>query len=129
MYAVLICDVRKSGEIENWEKVVEKIKGVLYQETGRVFGITKQGVSGILKRAKWDAIENGMEVIESVLKFGRGIVILLGYLISVFGGHAIVKFILRNFIFTKDSGFESAGTLSSMLFAILRGITIWIIYR
>ena len=98
---------------------MEKIKGVLYQEIGRVFGITKQGVSGILKRAKWDAIENGIEVIESVLKFGRGIVILLGYLISVFGGHAFVKLILRNFIFTKDSGLESAGTLSSMLFAIL----------
>ena len=48
---------------------MEKIKGVLYQEIGRVFGITKQGVSGILKRAKWDAIENGIEVIESVLKY------------------------------------------------------------
>ncbi len=39
-----------------------------YEGIGRVFGITKQGVSGILKRAKWDAIENGIEVIESVLK-------------------------------------------------------------
>ena len=57
-----------------------------------------------------------------VLTFGRGIAILLGYLISVFGGHAFVKLILKNFTFTKDSGLESAGTLSSMLFAILSGV-------
>ncbi len=50
-----------------------------------------------------------------VLTFGRGIAILLGYLISVFGGHAFVKLILKNFTFTKDSGLESAGAMIGYL--------------